>query len=120
MGFEDIAGFSSGDIYAVGWGGEIWRYEKGQWRRLRSPVASNLNAVCCAPDGYVYVAGDDGAFLKGLDDKWEVIEVGSGRNLLNVAALGNAIYAVSDFEIFKLSGDKLVADKAFAKEGDAP
>jgi len=37
-----------------------------------------------------------------------------------VAALGNAIYAVSDFEIFKLSGDKLVADKAFAKEGDAP
>lgn len=120
LGFEDIAGFSADDIYAVGWMGEIWRRAKGKWKRLDSPVSANLNAVCCAPDGKVYIVGDDGALLRGRNNVWEVLPAQGLGNLMDVAFFGDTVYVVTDFQIFKLKDDTLVLEDAFAEEGDVP
>ncbi len=120
VGFEDLDGFSADDMYAVGWMGEIWRYNKGKWKRLDSPVSANLNALCCAPDGKVYVVGDDGAMLRGRNNVWEILKTNGVGNLMDVAVFGNTVYAVTDFQILKLQGDTLVPEDAFKEEGDVP
>jgi hypothetical protein len=120
VGFEDIAGFSKDDMYAVGWMGEIWRRRSGKWRRLDSPVSANLNAVCCATDGRVYVAGDDGVILRGGGDVWEALEIKGVGNLMDVAFYDKTVYVVTDFQILKLEDDALVPESAFADPDDFP
>jgi hypothetical protein len=119
VGFEAVAGFSADEIYAVGWRGEIW-LRTNRWRRLDSPVSANLNAVCCAPDGKVYVAGDDGTLLRGRNDVWEAIDIQASFNFMDVASYDNMIYVVTDFQILKLIGDVLIPEDGFADPDDRP
>src|SRR5262245_33909896 len=116
VGFEDLAGFSADDIYAVGWMGEIWHRNKGKWRRLDNPVSANLNAVCCASDGKVYVVGDNGSMVRGRNDAWDVLKTEGFGNLMDVASFGDTIYVVTDFRILKLDGDALIPEDAFAED----
>jgi hypothetical protein len=120
IGFEDLAGFSSADMYAVGWQGEIWQFTNTVWRRLDSPVSANLNALCCAADGNVYVVGDGGVMLRGRNDVWEVLETGRTENLMDVAFYDNIVYVSTDFEILKLDNDSLIEEDAFADIDDVP
>ena len=118
VGFEDIDGFSGNDIYTVGWNGEIWHFNGSIWRRMDSPVSANLNAVCCASNGTVYIVGDEGVMLHGRDDTWDVIETGRFENLMDVAFYGGVIYMVTDFEILKVNDDLSIVpeDKFFSSE----
>jgi hypothetical protein len=120
VGFEDIDGFGKDDMYAVGWMGEIWNCKKGKWKQCKSPVTTNLNAVCCAADGNVYIAGDDGTFLYGKNDDWTVADTKGMGNIMDTAFYNGTAYAVTDFQIFKLKDNKLIAEDAFAKKGDMP
>lgn len=120
VGFEDLAGFSCDEIYAVGWRGEIWQHSKAKWQRLDSPVSATLNAVCCTPDGKVYIVGDNGVMLRGSSDVWEVLETDRTDNLMDVAYFGNTVYVVTDFEILKLEEGSLIAEDAFSDEDDFP
>jgi hypothetical protein len=63
VGFKDIDGFSSRDMYSVGFKGEIWHYDGKKWSRIDSPTNLILNDVCCAGDGNVYVTGYKGLLL---------------------------------------------------------
>lgn len=118
VGFEDIGGFNASEMYAVGWGGEVWWRDGGQWRRADSPTNANLSALTCAADGSVYVVGHDGVMLRGRHDQWRLIETTRRENLRDVAALEGEIYVVSDFAIFRLGAAGLVADPEL--NGDAP
>ncbi|WP_333874603.1 hypothetical protein [Methylobacter sp.] len=120
VGFEDLAGFSYDEMYAVGWRGEIWQRNKGRWRRLDSPVSANLNALCCGTDGKVYMVGDGGVMLIGRDDVWEVLETNRTDNLMDVEFYANTVYVTTDFEILKLEDASLIAEDAFADEDDLP
>lgn len=120
VGFEDLAGFSSDELYAVGWRGEIWLRTKTAWKRLDSPVSGNLNALCCAPNGTVYIVGDRGVMLRGNNDIWEVLDTNRTDNLLDVAFYDNVVYVTTDFEILKLENDSLIAEQAFADADDHP
>lgn len=120
VGFEDIDGFSKTEIYAVGWGGEIWWRDDSTWRKIDSPVSGNLNALCCADDGIVYIIGDNGAMLKGRHDVWSVIDTERMENLMDVAFYKGNIYVTTDFRILKLEDDKLVNETSFVNPGDTP
>lgn len=113
IGFEDIAGFSLDEIYAVGWQGEVWLRSAGNWRRLDSPTSGNLNAVCCAPDGMVYAVGDGGLMLRGRGDAWSVIDTGREETFQDVCAFGDDVFVASDFRILRLVGDKLIPESRF-------
>ena len=107
IGFESIDGFSAKDIYAVGWQGEIWQRDGTRWRQIDSPVSTNLNAVCCAEDGVVYVVGDNGVMLRGRDDQWTEIDTGLSDTLQDVRDYEGKVYVVTDFDIYELAGDTL-------------
>jgi hypothetical protein len=118
VGFEDLAGYDADEMYAVGWGGEIWWRDRGKWRRVDSPTSVNLRAVHCAADK-VYIVGRDGTMLSGRHDTWSVIDTGRAENLMDVALYDGTVYVTTDFRILKLVDGKLVNETAFVKK-DAP
>jgi hypothetical protein len=120
IGFEDIDGYSKAEMYAVGWGGEIWWFDNGTWRRVDSPTSANLTALCCAGDGAVYIVGDNGIMLRGRRDAWSVIDTDRKENLMDVAFYNGTIYVTTDFRILKLMDEKLVNDTDFADPNDLP
>ncbi|WP_213958112.1 hypothetical protein [Variovorax sp. dw_954] len=116
VGFEDMDGFGGEDLYAVGWRGEVWRRTGWDWRVIDSPTSTNLNAVCCASNGIVYIAGDKGVFMVGREDQWSLIETNRRDTLQDVAESGGRIYCVTDFEILTLRNNQLVPDDAFVDD----
>jgi hypothetical protein len=120
VGFEDIAAYDANDIYATGWGGEIWWRHDGRWQQIDSPVSANMNALVCASDRYVYAVGDDGAMVRGRGERWNVLETGQSLNLMDVTEYDGQIYVVTDFSILKLQDDALVAEADFAEANDLP
>ena len=120
VGFNDIGGFGQNELYAVGWGGEIWWCDKGAWEQVDSPVSTNLTALTCSETGEVIVVGHDGVMLRGRHDTWQVIETNRDDNLRDVASHAGHIYIASDFEILTLRAEGLVGDDAFADPDDRP
>lgn len=120
IGFEDIEGYSKNEMYAVGWGGEIWWLDNGTWRNVDSPTSVNLTALSCAEDGSVYIVGHNGIMLRGRYDSWNVIDTDRNENLRDVTFYDGAVYVVTDFRILRLIEGKLVNDTDFAVPNDRP
>lgn len=118
VGFEDIGGYDENEMYAVGWGGEIWWRDRGKWRQVDSPTSVNLRALYC-DDDVVYVVGREGTMLKGRRDSWSVVDTNRSENLMDVAVYEGVVFVCTDFRILKLSDSGLVNDSAFVS-GDAP
>lgn len=111
VGFEAIAGFSSDEIYAVGWNGEIWEYDGSAWADRGSLTNITLTSVCCAEDGRVYVAGQQGTLLTGRHNKWEVIEWDeeTDDDLWGLCWFDDKLYVATMKNLFTLDGNLLVA-----------
>lgn len=120
VGFEDIAGYSPTELYAVGWGGEIWWFDGKKWRRVDSPTSAILTSMTCAPDGKVYVVGHDGVMLRGRHDQWELVPTGRAENLKDVAHHNGQIHVCTDFVLFRLGKTGLEEETEFADAGDRP
>lgn len=74
-GFEAISGFSKSEVYAVGWGGEIWQWDGARWMQRVSPTNMILTGVSCEEDGMVYICGQHGTLIRGRAEIWESIEL---------------------------------------------
>jgi hypothetical protein len=70
-GFNSIDGLREDDIYAVGFGGEIWRCVDAQWRPIDSPTNVILHCVRTVRKDLVYACGQKGVLLRGNGDLWE-------------------------------------------------
>ena len=68
-----IDGFDAGDIYAVGDAGALWHFDGRKWFDCDPPTNVNFNAVKCAGDGNVYIAGNDGHLLCGGANTWNFL-----------------------------------------------
>lgn len=110
LGFEAIDGLAHDDIYAVGWGGEIWRYDGRAWRSCESPTKVILSAVCCAGDGVVYAAGQGGVMLRGRGDAWEAIarEDDVTTDLWDLCWFQDKLYVAGNTALFTLEENRLV------------
>ncbi len=61
---NSIDGTSAKDLYVVGMGGRILRYDGKSWTELASPTNLHLERVHCAAPGETYACGNNGTFLK--------------------------------------------------------
>ncbi|NVB82335.1 MAG: hypothetical protein HOV81_28405 [Kofleriaceae bacterium] len=118
FGFEAIHGFSDKEIYAAGWGGEIWQYDGKRWTSRTSGVEHTLTAVCCAGDDEVYVAGVHGTLLRGRNDTWQSIPTTTTADLWDLCWFQDRLYVATMTGLFVLDGKKLVPVK-FGKEKPA-
>ena len=109
VGFESIDGFAEDDIYAVGWGGEIWRFDGRSWHELVSPTNFILTDVCCAGDGNVYACGRVGMLVVGRNGAWRVIEHEStSEDIWSLAWFKGYLYAATYRGLFRLEAERLV------------
>lgn len=108
-GFEDFSQFTDDDLYAVGGSGDIWHFNGEHWRQCKFPTDWGLSAVCCAPDGEVYVA-DSVVIYCGRGDRWKRLRT-KGRISLPIKDLvwfEDKIWATNDYGFWVLEGDTLV------------
>ncbi len=120
FGFEDISGFSEDEIYAVGWKGEIWRYNGKKWFKINSPTTKNLNAITCAKNGVAYIVGDNGIMLQGRQDSWEILDTERHENLWDVCNYNGEVFVSTDFNILTLDkNNKLINESRFVND-DSP
>jgi hypothetical protein len=74
VGFNAIAGWSADELVAVGYGGEIWRCQRGAWRKIPSPTNVVLTAVCCPQPDVAFACGQQGVLLRDDGDRWDGID----------------------------------------------
>jgi hypothetical protein len=119
IGFTAIAGSPTGEIFTVGWKGEVWILENGVWAPQDTGTSANLNAVSIGPDGRAVVVGDNGMLIVGARDQWSVVDVGIGGNLQGVCHFGEEIFVCTDFELFLFDGKTVSLETRFGG-GDTP
>lgn len=107
-GFKDIDGYSENDLYGCGYTGEIMHYDGKHWSKLNTPTKETLNAICCAEDGQVYVAGNHGVLLKGRGDQWVQIEQDTCTSSLdNIVWYKDRVYVASWVGLYELVDEQL-------------
>jgi len=110
VGFEAIDGYSHKEIYCVGWKGEIWQYNGKKWTDRGSPTSVIMTAVCCAGDGVVYAAGQQGVMVRGREDEWELIEWEDdvSDDLWDLCWFKKKLYVSTMTGLYTLEGNTLV------------
>jgi len=71
---QAIDGFDGSDIYAVGFGGELWQFNGNKWTKRELPTNINLTTVKCAGDGLVYIGGHGGMLIRGKEETWKLMD----------------------------------------------
>ncbi|NND71027.1 MAG: hypothetical protein HKN43_05565 [Rhodothermales bacterium] len=101
VGFEAIDGFDRSEIYAVGLKGDIWEWNSSAWTQHASPTNVILNGVCCAPNGEVYICGQQGMLISGRGSSWGLIDLGDfAADFWDVHYFNNTIYLATMFTLF--------------------
>jgi len=73
LGFDCIDGRGPDNLFAAGFGGEIWHYDGQIWVQQESPTNVARTTMRYGPDGFVYIAGLVGTLLRGRLGIWESI-----------------------------------------------
>jgi hypothetical protein len=111
FGFSAIAGFSAKDIYAVGGEGDIWRYDGKIWRQCPSPTNMQMESVCCAGDGQVYIGLQSGGLMRGREDEWEVIhEDRMTVPFKDIVWYQDRLWCTSEYGLWTLDGKGKLVD----------
>lgn len=109
-GFEDLAGLSPDDMYAVGREGTIWQRTQGQWRQRAFPSNLDLFTVAVAPDGTAYITDRRCSVWKGQEERWErVVQADSTLPYQDSAWFAGRLWCTNDSAgPFVLEGKKMV------------
>jgi hypothetical protein len=102
-GFNDIGGFAEDDIYACGGDGDVMHYNGKSWRQLYCPTNEELHAICCAPDGKVYIGSDQGSVVVGRGDQWEILKSKAPKPIYDMTWFKDRLYiACPTYGIYEL------------------
>lgn len=106
--FESIDGFGDDEIYAVGWEGEIWRYDGSKWMQVHSPTNLALYKVRCAPNGTVYACGQSGVIVYGRHDNWQILPQDvTNEDLWGLEYFAGSLYVCSLSAIYSVNDGEL-------------
>ncbi|SPB18051.1 hypothetical protein NOV72_05250 [Caballeronia novacaledonica] len=109
-GFESIQGYSREEIYAAGWSGEIWEFDGARWFDRAQLTNLILTCICCAPNGEVFVGGQEGTLIRGRHDVWTLMnwEDGFGADIWDVHWFGDCLYVATYSNLYTLDGTSLI------------
>jgi hypothetical protein len=110
VGFNAIDGLTEDAIYAVGYGGEIWRYDGQAWRQQDSPTNVTLTCVRCVDIKTAYAAGLAGVVLHAIDGNWESIEhEATDDDFWGMTVFQGRVYLAAYAGLFVIDGDDVVS-----------
>ena len=77
---EDFDAYSPEEFYILNENGALFYTDNGVWKKVALKKAgypkARTGAICCGPDGnvYIFAKGEDGSkIFQGRKDKWEII-----------------------------------------------
>jgi hypothetical protein len=107
-GFNDLAGFSEDDMYAVRGKGDVFHYTGKIWEQIAFPSNMLIYTVCCGSDGWVYIGGQSGTVFKGRSNEWKALNKGSFTlEFRDMVWFQDRVYATSDYGFWEIVGDKI-------------
>lgn len=109
FGFNDMSAFSSEDVYAVGGKGDVWRFDGRKWHNCPVPTNANLQSVCCAGDGLVYITELNGSVWAGRTDSWKRVAdaaITAGHQPVDAMWFNGRLYLGAQQGIFTIDPKK--------------
>jgi len=79
-----VWGTAPDDLFAVGSGGAILRYDGVQWYSMQSPTQRELRAIWGFGPTEVYAAGEDGVLLRFNGSIWSVVPTNNRLLILSL------------------------------------
>jgi hypothetical protein len=111
--WQDVAGFSEEDLYAVGGEGDVWHFDGQKWVPCSFPSNELLFNVCCGGDGTVYIGGHRGSLYAGRASKWKKLADGDhGAPWKDLAWFGGRLWCGGDAGLWELRGSRLARAEA--------
>jgi hypothetical protein len=122
QGFKSADGFSEQDIYAGGGQGDLWQFDGAKWSQLSFPSNMQIETICCAGDGNVYVSCQFGALYRGRANSWTKIEEGNQTlPYRGMVWFQDKLWCTSDYGVWTLENGRIrkpnVPDEVFIKAG---
>lgn len=107
--FQDMAGFSEDDMYAVGDEGSVYHFDGKKWNEAAFPANIELTTVTCAGNGQVYISDRDCNIWVGRNSTWEkLVEQNMSLSFFDSAWFDDRMWFTNDYGIWVLENDKLV------------
>lgn len=108
VGLNSIDGFSSNELYTVGFNGEIWWREVDRWIQVDSPTNMPLSHVFCDGNDRAYICGRNGTLLAGRRDRWLFIaQDETDDDLWSIARYQDHLYFLGTHGLYLLENDEL-------------
>ena len=106
-GFETVNGQNEEDFYAAGWDGEIWHFQKNEWKQMNSPTNRILTDVCLAGND-IFICGQAGTLLKKKGPNFEIVDLGNFKiDIWSLAWFQGRLYLSTFAGIFKYDEEVL-------------
>lgn len=107
-GLNSVHGLSPKDVFAVGFGGEVWFYDGASWEQVDSPTSVALHRVLALPSGHVIACGAGGVLLQGTREAIAPVQNEATRdNLYGLAFFRGRVYVSSLKALFAIGGNGL-------------
>ncbi len=107
IGFEALAE-ASGELYACGWSGEIWRLNNNFWSQVASPTNIILTGAAATGAQEIVICGRLGTLLRGMQDNWSIVDHDhTNEDFWSVASFRGHTYVASLRGIYQLTQDEL-------------
>jgi hypothetical protein len=107
-GFNSITGLDEEHLLAVGFNGEIWRRDHGQWRIDESPTNLVLHKVLMIDAELAFASGQLGTLLRNDGSGWKTLDLAlPEEDLWDLAWFDQALYIACDSGLFRLDDDRL-------------
>jgi hypothetical protein len=91
-----VWGSGANDVYAVGEGGTVLRYDGVRWYALPNPTTKTLRAVWGTDPTDVYVVGEEGSLFRYNGSAWTTLDSKTTALLIGLSGTrgGGYVFAV--------------------------
>jgi len=120
VGFKDLSAFGPNDFYAAGGKGDLWRFDGKSWYQCPLPTNAQLETVCCAGDGKVYVSDLHGNVWAGREEQWAQVarsELSWGSQPVDAFWFKGRMYFGAQEGLYAINGDKELVPLGDLEEG---
>ncbi|WP_431257445.1 hypothetical protein ACQ86G_22775 [Roseateles chitinivorans] len=120
IGFKDLSAFSGTDVYACGGKGDLWRFDGKTWHQCPLPTIAQLETVCCAGDGKVYVTDLHGNVWAGREERWTQVassELGWGSQPVDAFWFKGRMLFGAQEGLYVIDGDKELVPLSEIEDG---
>lgn len=109
-GFTSIDGFGDSEVYAVGYGGQLWQFDGSAWYQIASPTNIRLESIRCIRGDAAIAVGDQGIILKGRKDQWDIVRQDLSQDTFTDVEVSNGTVYISTEVglLYRLDGPELV------------